>query len=157
MGRIVVGVDGSDSSKGALRWAVREARQTGADLQVVMTWQNPYADMWVPADPPGTDPMALIRRALDRTIDEVLGEHPAVAVQATALSGPRPRLLVEEAVGADLLVFGNRGHGGFAGVLLGSVSLHCVSHAPCPVVVGRGKATPAQQVRERRRTSERVP
>jgi len=139
MGRIVVGVDGSNSSREALRWAAREAQQVGADLEVLMTWQNPYPDMWIPSDPPGTDPLALTRSALGRVVEEVLGEHPAIAVQATAVSGPPARVLVEAAEGADLLVVGNRGRGGFAGVLLGSVSLHCVSHAPCPVVVVRGE------------------
>ena len=105
-----------------------------------MTWQNPFPDMWIPSDPPGTDPLALTRSALGRVVEEVLGEHPAVAVQALAVSGPPARVLVEAAEEADLLVIGSRGRGGFAGVMLGSVSLHCVSHAPCPVVVVRGAA-----------------
>jgi len=137
MGRIVVGVDGSSSSRNALRWAAGEAEQTGADLQVVMTWHNPYPDLWVPHDPSGTEPLELIRRVLERIVKEVLGDQPAVQVEALALEGPAARVLVETAQGADLLVVGNRGLSGFMEVLLGSVTLHCVSHAPRPVVVVR--------------------
>jgi len=137
MGRIVVGVDGSNSSRNALRWAAGEAEQTGADLQVVMTWHNPYPDLWIPHDPSGTKPLELIGRTLERIGKEVLGHHPAVKVEASALEGPAARVLIETAKGADLLVVGNRGLSGFVEVLLGSVTLHCVSHAPCPVVVVR--------------------
>lgn len=137
MERIVVGVDGSNSSKNALRWAAREAERVGAALQVVMTWHNPYPDMWIPHSPPGTDPLAVTRRALEHIVKGVLGDHPAIPVEQSAVEGAPARVLVEAAKGADLLVVGSRGLGGFAEVLLGSVSLHCVSHAPCPVVVVR--------------------
>ena len=83
--------------------------------------------------------MAVTRRVLQRTVQEVLGEQPEVAVEALAVEGRVAHALVQAAKGADLLVVGNRGRGGFGGVLLGSVSFHCVSHAPCPVVVVRGK------------------
>lgn len=139
MGRIVVGVDGSESSKEALRWAADQAHKVGATLQVMMVWQNPTRDMWVIADPPGTDRLGLTRRALERTVHSVLGEHPGVEVDQLAVEGPPARELVAASTDADLLVVGSRGHGGFAGVVLGSVSLHCVSHAACPVVVVRGK------------------
>lgn len=141
MARIVVGVDGSASSKQALRWAADEAQRSGAALQVVMAWDNPYRDMWLPSDPPGTDRLALVKRTVTGLVDEVLGSPPPVAVDATAAEGPPAQVLVRAAGGADLLVVGSRGHGGFAGVLIGSVSLHCVSHAPCPVVVVRDAAS----------------
>ena len=137
MGRIVVGVDGSNSSRQALRWAATEAEQTGAELQVVMTWHNPYPDMWIPHDPSGTQPLELIRRALERIVKGVLGDHPAVTVETSAIEGPAARVLVETAKGADLLVVGSRGLSEFVEILLGSVTLHCVAHAPCPVVVVR--------------------
>ena len=137
MGRIVVGVDGSNSSRSALRWAATEAERTGAELQVVMTWHNPYPEMWIPHDPSGTEPLELTRRALDRIVKGVLGDHPAVKVEASAIEGSPARVLIETAKGADLLVVGNRGLNEFVEMLLGSVSLHCVSHAPCPVVVVR--------------------
>jgi len=72
----------------------------------------------------------------------VLGEHPTVVVETSVAEGSPGHALVEAAKGAELLVVGNRGRGGFAGALFGSVSLHCVSHAPCPVVVVRGKTKP---------------
>jgi len=72
----------------------------------------------------------------------VLGEHPTVVVETSVAEGSPGRALVEAAKGAELLVVGSRGRGGFAGALFGSVSLHCVSHAPCPVVVVRGKTKP---------------
>ncbi|HUI03426.1 MAG TPA: universal stress protein [Acidimicrobiales bacterium] len=139
MGRIVVGVDGSAVSKRALAWAAAEAKRTGAVVQVLMVWDNPQRDMWIPHVVPKGDPMALTRRVLHRTVEDVLGERPEVAVEAVALEGRVAHELLQAAKGADLLVVGNRGRGGFAGVVLGSVSLHCVSHAPCPVVVVRGR------------------
>lgn len=144
MARIVVGVDGSKSSKEALRWAAAEAERYGAVLQVVMTWDNPYREMWLPHDPSGTDRLALVRRTLAGIVEEVLGSPPPVTVETTAVEGPPAQILVRTAEGADLLVVGSRGHGGFSGVVLGSVSLHCVSHAPCPVVVVRGAAPAAR-------------
>ena len=133
----MVGVDGSNSSRSALRWAASEAERTGAELQVVMTWHNPYPEMWIPHDPSGTDPLELTRRALDRIVKGVLGDHPAVKVETSAIEGPAARVLIETAKGADLLVVGNRGLNEFVEMLLGSVSLHCVSRASCPVVVVR--------------------
>lgn len=137
MGKIVVGVDGSNSSRNALRWAASEAEKSGDSLQVVMTWYNPYPEMWIPRLGPATDPLGLTRRGLERLVEGTLGKHPAVKVEATAVEGPAASVLVEASKDADLLVVGSRGLGGFAGVLLGSVSLHCVSHASCPVVVVR--------------------
>ena len=100
-----------------------------------MTWYNPYPDMWVPHDPPGADPLKLTRRGLEQIVKGVLGDQPAVAVEASAVEGRAARVLVETAKGADLLVIGNRGLGEVGEVLLGSVGLHCVAHASCPVVV----------------------
>lgn len=137
MGRIVVGVDGSPASRRALHWAAAEAEHTGSDLQVVMTWRNPDPAMWVPHDRPGTDPAALTRTALARITAQTLGDTRRVAVEEMTLEGPPAQTLLDVAAGADLLVVGNRGLGEFTGMLLGSVSLHCVSHAKCPVVVVR--------------------
>ncbi len=139
MGRIVVGVDGSEPSRRALAWAAAYAEHMGADLQVLMVWDDPGRDMWIPHVPPQADPLALTSQAVRRTVDAVLGEEPAVRVEPMAVEGAPARTLVEAAHGADLLVVGNRGKGGFAGVHLGSVSTQCVSHAPCPVVVVRGE------------------
>ena len=140
-GRIVVGVDGSDASKNALAWAARQAALTGARLEAVTAWHvPPLAYGTAPADY-NFAPDA--RRAVDETISAVLGEHPDVDVSPVVVEGlPTPALL-HAAAGADLLVVGSRGHGALTGVLLGSVSEHCVTHAPCPVVVVGHHASPA--------------
>jgi nucleotide-binding universal stress UspA family protein len=137
MGRIVVGVDGSTQSRNALRWAAKEAQCTGDSLTAVMSWHNPYPEMWIPRLGPTADPMELARRSLDQLVGEVLGKDPVVAVEKVVLEGPPAKVLIEAAHGADLLVVGSRGLGAFTGLVLGSVSLHCVAHAPCPVVVVR--------------------
>lgn len=141
MGRIVVGMDGSDSSKQALRWATAEAERRGDVVEVVMVWDNPWRDMWLPAAPPGTDPLAHFRVALDTTVSAVVGEKPSVELETTVVEGHAAQVLVERARGAELLVIGSRGRGAFAGAILGSVSFACAAHAPCPVVVVRGEVT----------------
>jgi nucleotide-binding universal stress UspA family protein len=86
------------------------------------------------------DPVAMADAAkseLDKTIDEVIGDVKDVAVERKAVEGMAAQVLVDEAAGADLLVVGSRGHGGFAGLLLGSVSQQCAHHASCPVVIIR--------------------
>lgn len=140
MSRIVVGIDGSAESKRALRWAGNEARLRGARLRVVHVWALPH-----PFRRPGVDPaleadvieMArrvaqdLVENELDALGDEVTGIDVTHAVVEGA---PAPALL-EAAEGADLLVVGSRGRGGFAALLLGSVSQQCAQHAPCPLVI----------------------
>jgi len=135
--RIVVGVDGSPSSCEALRWAADEARRAGALLEVVTSWEFPTTYGWVPPYPPDFDPGGDARRVLEDTVAEVLGEHPDVALDMRVVEGHAAPVLVEESRGAMLLVVGSRGHGGFTGMLLGSVSEHCVHHAACPVTVVR--------------------
>ncbi len=135
--RIVVGVDGSSSSKDALSWAARQAQSTGASLEVVTTWEWPISFGWVPPYPQGYDPEADAKKALDETVAEVLGPSPAVKVRTQVVEGHPAPVLVELSKGAELLVVGSRGHGEFAGMLIGSVSEHCVTNAHCPVVVLR--------------------
>ncbi|WP_246128129.1 universal stress protein [Amycolatopsis rhizosphaerae] len=133
--RIVVGVDGSPSSKEALRWAVRQAELTGAEVEAVFAWHYPSAYGWAPSV--DVDLETLASRALADTLTEVLGTAPAVTVHPAVREGITASVLLSAAEGADLLVVGSRGHGGFAGALLGSVGQHCVQHAHCPVVVIR--------------------
>jgi nucleotide-binding universal stress UspA family protein len=143
--RIVVGVDGSAESKGALRWAARQAQTTGAHLHVITTWEIPsfaYAGAGIPY-PGNLDLKSGSRRALERTITETLGDHIGLDVTQTVVEGHPAIVLLEAAVGADLLVIGSRGHGAFAGMVLGSVSEHCVAHASCPVVVIPPNSSPA--------------
>jgi nucleotide-binding universal stress UspA family protein len=134
---IVVGVDGSDSSVRALRWAAGQAKLTGASLTVVTTWEFPPTFGWAPPYPSDFDPSKDARAALQKNVDTVLGPDPEVAVQLEVVEGHPAFVLTDKAAGAELLVVGSRGHGAFAGMLLGSVSEYCASHAPCPVVIVR--------------------
>jgi len=135
--RIVVGVDGSPSSRQALRWAARQAKLTGASLQVITCWEFP-AMSWLPPNPSDFDPIREdARHDLEVTVAEVLGDDPGLDVDLTVVEGQAAPVLLNRARGASLLVVGSRGHGEFTGMLLGSVSGRCVTHAPCPVTVVR--------------------
>jgi len=130
--RIVVGVDGSEGSKDALRWAKREADLTCASLDVVMTWEVPAVPYGVWS---GYDASGAAEATLKETVEEVLGVPNPHDVALITTEGRPANTLLEAARKADLLVVGTRGHGPFAALLLGSVSQQCVTHAPCPVVV----------------------
>jgi nucleotide-binding universal stress UspA family protein len=136
-GVIVVGVDGSESSIDALRWAANQARLTGASLEVVTTWEYPTSLGWAPAWPPGWDPGGEATTALAKVVQNVLGTHQDIEVRQQVLEGHPAVALLNAAEHADLLVVGSRGHGAFSGMLLGSVSEHCSTHSPCPVVIIR--------------------
>lgn len=138
--RIVVGVDGSAGSEAALRWAMAHARQTHASVEAVAAWQYPdmYGYSWgyLPSMPDGGNFAASAEKVLAETVARVkdqTGSPAGVAIRV--VEGHPAQVLMEAARDARLLVVGTRGHGTFAGVLLGSVSRHCVQHAPCPVVV----------------------
>ncbi len=134
---IVVGVDGSDPSRRALRWAADQAKLTGAELKVVTTWEYPPRSDGLRPIRRTSTPTRMPRKALRETVDAVLGADPAVVVHLKVTEGHPAFVLTEAARGAALLVVGSRGHGAFAGMLLGSVSEYCAAHAPCPVVVVR--------------------
>jgi nucleotide-binding universal stress UspA family protein len=134
-GRIVVGVDGSASSRAALRWGLRQAATTGASIEVVAAWGFPVyigdADFW----PVDVDQEEIVAHQLRRVLDEIVPSGSTVPLSAVVTRGPPAVALLERSVGADLLVIGTRGHSEFTEMLLGSVSLHCVARAACPVVV----------------------
>ncbi|MFD3982527.1 MULTISPECIES: universal stress protein [Streptomyces] len=139
MGRIVVGVDGSDSSIKALHWAVRQAELTGATVEAVNSWEYP-ATSWasmMPGMPEDFDPQALATISLNEALEEALGAGGAAGVSKVVVIGNPAQALLDRAQGADLLVVGARGHTGLKATLLGSVSLHVTQHAPCPVTVVR--------------------
>ena len=131
---IVVGVDGSEPSLKALRWAAQQARLTGATLRVLTTWEVATGTGWVPTFPVDYDPQAVARQALDEAVTETLGADPDVAVERIVKEGHAAPVLLAAAKDADLLVVGSHGHGAFTGMLIGSVSEHLVRHAPCAIV-----------------------
>jgi len=147
MGLIVVGVDRSDGAKAALRFALEEARLRQATLRVVHAWQFGYIGATTGLEgalPAVGGELEDFRRgaeaALDETLTDVGAETDGVAIERRVDQGTAAAVLVEESRGADLLVVGSRGHGGFAQLLLGSVSQQCAQHAFCPVVIVRGTA-----------------
>jgi nucleotide-binding universal stress UspA family protein len=142
--RIVVGVDGSPSSKAALAWAVRQAEETHASLEAVIAWHYPAMVTGVPFAPMGPAEDGRYRdfatRVLSDAVRETVDPHGPVKVSSTVREGNAARVLLDASQGADLLVVGSRGHGGFAEAMLGSVSEACVHHARCPVVIVRKDA-----------------
>jgi len=147
-GRIVVGIDGSEESAAALRWAVEEAKLRGARVEAVHAWN--YIPMTTTADS-GLVPMSWTEstemidathdaasRAARQVVESVLGTGHDVTV--TLVQGDASEGLLETAKGAELLVVGNRGRGAIKEALLGSTSGRVADHAPCPVVIVRAHA-----------------
>jgi nucleotide-binding universal stress UspA family protein len=146
---IVVGIDGSEDSKHALRWAAQQAELTNAPLHVITAWQYPvdFGTAWqIPAtygrshDFSHVDFSEDAKKTLDGVIEEVLGKDPRVTVAPQLVRGHPAQVLIEASRQAGLLAVGASGHGGFVGMLLGSVTQHCVGHSACPVVVIRRPA-----------------
>jgi nucleotide-binding universal stress UspA family protein len=138
--RVVVGVDGSAESAAAMAWAGRYAKAMGATVRAVMAWHFPGA---VGGAPIGVAPAAVSGEVeqsklaeLDEAIAAGLGDTD-ITIERKVVYGHAAQVLIDESKDADLLVVGSRGHGGFTGMLLGSVSTHCVTHAACPVTVIR--------------------
>jgi len=140
MSGIVVGIDGSEGSKHALAWAAKEARLRGAALKLVAAWQLPvgaYGGLgWSGI---GTEMLEDYRKSTEDGLDELCTEYSTqldgLTVECIVMEGVAASVLVAAAADADLLVVGTRGHGGFAGLLLGSVSQQCAQHSRCPVVI----------------------
>ena len=141
--RIVVGVDGSGSSKAALRWAIQQAKLTGASVDAMIAWHYPASAGGYGWAPIGMGTAFDFRENAEKVLVGAIGTAcdpgSGVPVRARVVEGNAAQVLLDAADGADLLVVGSRGHGGFTEALLGSVSQHCVHHARCPVVVIRGQ------------------
>lgn len=143
--RIVVGVDGSPSSREALRWAATQARVTGGWLEAVAAWQIPPTLLIASSQgyvggfegAPLIDFASLARGILEESLAEVLGGDAALRVTSKIIQGHPATVLVARSSGAELLVVGSRGRGGFAGLLLGSVSTYVAANAHCPVTIVR--------------------
>jgi nucleotide-binding universal stress UspA family protein len=138
-GRVVVGVDGSPSSVAALRWALTEGTLRKATVEVVHAWEAPPAfDPIVGGFPYDVaEVQSTARQRIDELIDDAVAATGAtdVSVERTVAAGGPAASVLDAAEGADLVVIGRRGVGGFARLLLGSVSENVARHAPCPVVV----------------------
>ncbi|MBV9923330.1 MAG: universal stress protein [Pseudonocardia sp.] len=142
-GTVVVGVDGSPASRAAIEFAMREVTRRHAWLRVIAAAQLPeyWTIAYGSADLPSPEEViADAKRAARQTVDEVVNAHPelaAVEFAVEAIAGPPGPVLVDASAGADLLVLGHRGRGALRSALLGSVGLHCVLHATCPITIVR--------------------
>jgi nucleotide-binding universal stress UspA family protein len=145
-GTVVVGVDGSPESRAAIEFAMREAMRRQAWLRVIAAAQLPeyWTIAYGTADLPSPEEViADTKRLARQTLDEVVSANPELATvefDVESIAGPPGPVLVDAADGADLLVLGHRGRGAVRSALLGSVGLHCVLHATCPVTVVRAAA-----------------
>jgi len=139
-GGILVGHDGSECAQHALRWAGELARRADMDLHVLRAWSMtsaPRPASWSPGYvPPMEDWAGAVLEELTKQVTAARLD-PAVRISCHVVHRSPAKGLIETAKGADLLVVGARGRGGFGGLLLGSVSDQCVHHAPCPVTVIR--------------------
>lgn len=135
--RIVVGVDGSPESRSALRWAARLAEAIGARIEVLLVWELVSTYGWAALPPPAA-PHTELEDELAKIVIEVFdGEVPS-GLTSRVLEGSAAASLIAESKNAQLLVVGSRGHGGFAGQLIGAVSAKVAEHASCPVLVVHG-------------------
>ncbi len=139
--RVVVGVDGSPQSAQALRWAANLAERMGAVIEAVAAWQTPASFGWS-VFPYDWDPAADMGKVLTGAVDEVFGPQRPDGMVLTVVEGNAAAVLVEASKSATLLIVGSRGHGGFAGLMLGSVSATVAEHAACPVLVVHGDKQP---------------
>ena len=137
---VVVGVDGSDPSVAALSWASRYGAATGATVRAVRVWHYPTAA----GLPPGKTPEPVEdevegweRNDLSDAVAKA-SVDPSAQIETKTVYGHPAQGLIDESRDQSLLVLGHRGHGGFAEALTGSIVIHCVNHAACPVVVVRG-------------------
>lgn len=148
MSRVVVGIDGSSGSRDALAVAVEQARLRGATLHVIYAWRMPLALAlpepkvagFAPVNADDLDRLAVeLGRKAEQVLEDelagVLGGDQDLEVKREVVEANPAEALINAAEGADLLVVGSRGRGGFKGLLLGSVGQHVAHHAPCPVVI----------------------
>jgi nucleotide-binding universal stress UspA family protein len=138
--RVVVGVDGSQPSRHALQWARFMAHVLNATIDAVTVWDitsimaSEWVDDWNPEEEAAT--------GLHKTLAEVFGSQPMPPIREIVRRGSAASELVQASQGAQLLVLGSRGHGGFTGLLLGSVTTTCTAHAHCPVLIIHGDTPP---------------
>lgn len=137
---IVVGVDGSPSSILALQWAARLVPTVGTSIRAIAAWQVPFSYYEFPVS--GWDPKSVAKTILSNALDKAFdGELPTYVTTLTR-QGPPAGVLIDESRAAEMLIVGSRGHGGFVGLLLGSVSSTVAEHASCPVLIAHRPKTP---------------
>lgn len=140
---VVVGVDGSEHSVAALRWAAGYAAAVGAKVRAVMVWHYQAAPGRAPddavAEAAAKETGETMLAELNDTVAEVFAGLSGVPVETLVSYGHPAGVLIEESRRAGLLVVGGSGHGAFTGMMVGSVSIHCVTGADCPVTVVRGR------------------
>ena len=137
--RILVGVDGSEPSGLALQWGAFLAAPLGATVDAIIAWQLPVTYGWTA---PQWDPRTEMAEILNESVHSLFGERPPVPIHTHVREGGAARVLVEASRDAHILIVGSRGHGGFVGLLLGSVSASVAEHAACPVLVVHGDQGP---------------
>ncbi len=135
---IVVGIDGSDSSKNALQWAARLAPALGATIHAVIAWEYPIVFGLEGGIPGAWKPDETAKDILRNTLDSVFGKERPVGLKGSISQGHATFVLLDASEKAEMLIVGSRGLGGFSGLLLGSVSSACAEHAKCPVLVVHG-------------------
>lgn len=141
--RIVVGVDESEQSKHALRWAGRLAAWMGAEIDVVSAWYLPVGYGWG-AVPLEWSPTVDLEKRISALVDDIFGSERPAPVNIVVREAAPSELLIQRSENAEMVIVGSRGMGGFRGLLLGSVSAKVAEHAKCPVLVVHGdKAVPA--------------
>ncbi|MEO7398513.1 MAG: universal stress protein [Ilumatobacteraceae bacterium] len=140
MAKIVVGVDGSQPSSSALKWAIAEAKLRCADLDIVVSWDYPVMTTSEPIFIPTPD-RSVFESGAERTAEQMIADsglaESGVVYHVITPEGRPGETLVDRAAGADLLVVGSHGSGIIKELFLGSVSNYCAHHSPCPVVLVR--------------------
>ena len=136
---ILVGIDGSESSVKALRHARRLSDALGVRLEAVAVWQKAHSMYDFYQSQSGWTPEKDIQKLLDDAAEAAFGEDRPARFTTTVLQGVPTRTLIRYSAGSEMLVLGSRGHGGFTGMLLGSVSSALVAHATCPVLIVHNK------------------
>ncbi len=136
---VVVGIDGSETSKIALKWAARLAPSLGATIHAIVAWEYPIIFGLEGGIPREWKPDENAKEVLNASIEEVFGKNRPAGLQGSISQGHPTFVLLDASKDAQMLIVGSRGLGGFAGLLLGSVSSACAEHAKCPVLVVHGE------------------
>ncbi len=138
--QVVVGIDGSDTSKAALKWAAHLAPSLGATIHAIVAWEYPVIFGLEGGIPSDWKPDENAKEILNASLEEVFGKNRPEGLRGSISQGHPTFVLLDASKEALMMVVGSRGLGGFTGLLLGSVSSACAEHAKCPVLVVHGEA-----------------